>query len=188
MWRGSCSYSHSAWLKPCLFCQAVNIQQTETRCSRPHIHFNNILMFLDTKLVLLLCLSLLLFARLRCAELLCLTCRQNNLPKALWSCGIWKICSTKSIRQIHASTKKKKKTRQTHKNKGQTHLCSALHIQTLCCINFLEWPQVIKAAWCNCTNFIVRIVFICMCLLGINLRITRRTRPHTMQFVTWSAQ
>lgn len=63
--------------------------------------------------------------------------------------------------------------KKTQKNKSQTHLCSALHIQTLCCINFLEWPQVIKAAWCNCTNFIVRIAFICMCLLGINLKITR---------------
>lgn len=74
-----------------------------------------------------------------------------------------------SGRFMHRPKKKKK----TQKNKSQTHLCSALHIQTLCCINFLEWPQVMKAAWCNCTNFMVRIAFICMCLLGINLKITR---------------
>lgn len=67
----------------------------------------------------------------------------------------------------------KNQKKNPQKNKSQTHLCSALHIQTLCCINFLEWPQVIKAAWCNCTNFIVRIAFICMCLLGISLKITR---------------
>lgn len=105
--------------------------------------------------------------RLQHAELICLTCWQNNLSKALWSCCIWKVYSSKAIGQIQAWSKN------TQKNKSQTHLCSSLHTQTMCCINFLEWPQVIKEPWCNCTNFISRIAFIPMCLWGVNLKITR---------------
>lgn len=88
-----CSLTH------CQFSQTCSIHQRETRCGWPQIHYWPVTFSQ---------ISLDPFAQLQRAVLICLTCWHNNLPQALQSCGIWKICSSKSIGQIHTSSKKKK--------------------------------------------------------------------------------
>lgn len=61
--------------------------------------------------------------------------------------NIWKMCMSASkcirfgmIQYISTDKHRLRLIRRT----SQTSLCSAVGIQTHCCINFRKWPQVIK--------------------------------------------